>query len=49
MSDCIYMFCPSENGDKSGIALLKVRIPTLAERVGILTLGGTIPNCSSAK
>ena len=39
----------SENLDDSGIALRKVRIPKLADRVRILTLHGTIPELSVRK
>ena len=39
----------SENLDNSGIALRKVRIPKLADRVRILTLRGTIPELSVRK
>ena len=39
----------SENLDNSGIALRKVRIPKLADRVRILTLHGTIPELSARK
>ena len=39
----------SENLDNSGIALRKVRIPKLADRVRILTLYGTIPELSVRK
>ena len=39
----------SENLDNSGIALRKVRIPKLADRVRILTLHGTIPELSVRK
>ena len=39
----------SENHDNSGIALRKVRIPKLADRVRILTLHSTIRNCPCAK
>ena len=40
---------PSENLAYSGIALCKVRIPKLADRVRILTLRGTIPELSVRK
>ena len=39
----------SENLDNSGIALRKVRIPKLADRVRILTLHSTIPELSVRK
>ena len=39
----------SENLDNSRIALRKVRIPKLADRVGILTLRGSIPELSVRK
>ena len=39
----------SENLDNSGIALRKVRIPKLADRVRILTWRGTIPELSVRK
>ena len=39
----------SENLDNSGIALRKVRIPKLADRVRILTLRGSIPELSMRK
>ena len=39
----------SENLDNSGIALRKVRIPKLADRVRILTLRGSIPELSVRK
>ena len=39
----------SENLGNSGIALRKVRIPKLADRVRILTLHGTIPELSVRK
>ena len=39
----------SENLDNSGIALRKVKIPKLADRVRILTLRGTIPELSVRK
>ena len=39
----------SENRYNSGIALRKVRIPKLADRVRILTLHGTIPELSVRK
>ena len=42
-------FAQSENLDNSEIALPKVRIPKLADRVGILTLHGTIPELSMRK
>ena len=57
-SGCIYLLmgtilyecsAQSENLDNSGIALRKVRIPKLADRVGILTLRGTIPELSVRK
>ena len=38
----------SENLDNSGIALRKVRIPKLADKVRILTLRGSIPELSVA-
>ena len=39
----------SENLDNSGIALRKVKIPMLADRVRILTLRGSIPELSVRK
>ena len=39
----------SENLDNSRMALRKVRIPKLADRVRILTLRGTIPELSVRK
>ena len=48
MTWCI-CFAHSENLDNSGIALRKVRIPKLADRVGILILRGTIMELSMCK
>ena len=48
MTWCI-CFVQSENLDNSGIALRKVRIPKLADRVGILILRGTIMELSMCK
>ena len=39
----------SENLENSGIALRKVRIPKLVDRVRILTLRGSIPEMSVRK
>ena len=48
----IYIYICSvqgENRDNSGIALRKVRIPKLVDRVRIVTLRGTIPKLSMCK
>ena len=51
---CMYLymymcFAQCENLDNSGIALRKVRIPKLADRVRILIWRGTIPELSVRK
>ena len=51
-TECKFLYicsAQSENLDNSGIALRKVRIPKLADRVRILTLHGTIPELSVRK